>query len=323
MLNCRPRVEELYDGLKVDIDRINDILDDKKKPSMSHLSPHHGPTTKLPSLFQKNTSKDIGSIVTPKVSLRKADAKMNKLVFPSIAEETFDGLSPIKIINSIESSDKADRSELVIPTKRMSTFEFAKAQRLAETEKNLEFRRHQSQVAKDGSSLSLMKTTSLVDTSTEGIKNQLSLPFSLKNPNDRRKSMIDYNSQEDRNYFARLSFQFHLIFSKHQETIYNIKQNPDISKLEDSKRTVRRSSLLKVSRTKSVLKAQAGGELDQALVDKIRNKLLSQRHIYNSKSMKTEEAASVQHIIEHEAFQTDTGVKDMEYLSLGTSILLL
>ena len=128
-------------------------------------------------------------------------------------------------------------------------------------------------------------------------------------------------------FLAQAAQFMHLVFHKDFwisfHTIYNIKQNPDISKLEDSKRTVRRSSLLKVSRTKSVLKAQAGGELDQALVDKIRNKLLSQRHIYNSKSMKTEEAASVQHIIEHEAFKTDTGVKDMEYLSLGTSILLL
>lgn len=151
--------------------------------------------------------------------------------------------------------------------------------------------------------------------------------------------------KEDRSYAARLGIQFHLIFSRAQEQVYDCRSlsredsiKPTFAPMRSNSRQLRQQ--LKTSKTvpilppinpkstkgKSLVKKgdkqrQQKEKLTPEEMDTQREAILASRKIYNQSSIKTEEAASIERFVNNKIF-SEVGILDKEYLSLGASVFL-
>lgn len=127
-------------------------------------------------------------------------------------------------------------------------------------------------------------------------------------------------------YLQRIGNLYNLIFTRSMEQLYDINQVLDKRKQKVLKSQSITSKFKEVSTPRPDLykkrKPQEDKKLSENEIMKVREEIIASRQIYNQKGIKTEESAELEVILKDPSFN-DKGIREMEYLSLGASKVLV
>lgn len=121
-------------------------------------------------------------------------------------------------------------------------------------------------------------------------------------------------------YIERLALSFKCLFTESKEQIYDINQQLDLNKLKARSP----SPVKEAPRPQNYVPKKHrpfAGQMNEKDITSVREKLLSERQIYNSKGIKTEESAEVEAVLKDPSF-SESSLREMEYLSRGAAYLL-
>ncbi len=121
-------------------------------------------------------------------------------------------------------------------------------------------------------------------------------------------------------YIEKLGLGFKCLFFDSRDQIFDINQQLDLNKLKArSQSPIKESARVFnfVQKKHQPLTAQ----MSEKEIATVREKLLAERQIYNSKGVKTEESTEVEAILKDPSFN-ETSLREMEYLSRGAAYLL-
>ena len=121
-------------------------------------------------------------------------------------------------------------------------------------------------------------------------------------------------------YIEKLGLAFKTLFFESRDQVYDINQQIDLNKLKARSQSPTKEAARAVNFVPKKHK-QHPPQLSEKEISTIREKLVADRQIYNSKGVKTEESTEVEAVLKDPSFN-ETSLREMEYLSRGAAYLL-
>ena len=305
----RPSLEVRVPSCKLDID----MLEKYKAP----LKPYKKSHQELPpiDLKKQNTGNNL-EVEIPRLGLAPTMSMPVKRLEPLIQPSS--PTSPWRRVSTV--------------MKGHSTFDEVKKRRMTITSQNLlaKIQEMQKKVEKDSSS----DEEPVTEVRFKARRSTNILP------------VVSAGGQMDKAFVAKLGCEFHLIFSRIQEQIYDVTTMYS-KKIEEASRSSRRKASTELIKATSVggkpvlplgqspgVKQSKGRSIvkllkpririekltDEEVAD-VRKRLLAERKVYKQKSVKTEEAAEIERYVANKIF-SESSTREKEYLCLGASVFL-